>query len=271
MMGLPESGKTTYLAALYHTLRAEEGIRTGMALRVQPKEREYFHEIETVWLSFAPMPRSRHSEPKDARLELTDTDAQEIDLSIPDVSGETFDALWERGSWLESVRSLAISAHGLLLFARADDVDFPELINVVTDNQDGKVLEAQAEAEKWHPEQAPTQTKLADLLESIWEVSPQLPVAIAASAWDAVAANGASPQRWLEINLPLLWQMLESNSESHPWRVFGISAQGGDVTDLDVRQKLALCKPPGSRVLVQDGEASHDLTIPLTWLLKTTH
>jgi hypothetical protein len=155
------------------------------------------------------------------------------------------------------------------VFARADDVDYPELINVTTDS-DLVARQAEADPKKWHPEQAPTQTKLADLLESIWEVSPRLPVGVGVSAWDAVATDGVSPQRWLEINLPLLWQMLESNGQNHPWRAFGISAQGGDVTDPKVCQALAVCKPPGSRVFVQEaGELSHDLTVPLTWLLAT--
>ncbi len=266
MMGLPESGKTTYLAALYHTLRADPEIATKMRLREVPAERQYFHEIEEVWLRFEPMPRSQHREPAHAGLAVLDQGNQEINLEIPDVSGETFDALWEGGVWLESLRSLAGSAAGLLLFARADRVDYPELITVEDpDRPSAETVVAKA----WEPGDAPTQAKLADLIETVWDVSPHIRVAVAASAWDRVAAEGLAPEQWLELNLPLLWQMLESNREDHPWRTFGVSAQGGDLEDPKARLALAKCDPPGSRVLVRDGGDSHDLTLPLSWLLGT--
>jgi hypothetical protein len=266
MMGLPESGKTTYLAALYHTLRADPAVTTKMRLRAAPAERQYFHEIEEVWLRFEPMPRSQHREPAHAGLALLDAADHEIDLEIPDVSGETFDALWEGGVWLESLRSLASSAAGLLLFIRADRVDYPELITV--EDPDRPSPDA-AVPKGWEPGDAPTQTKLADLLETIWEVSPGIRVAVAVSAWDRVVAEGLDPEQWLELNLPLLWQMLESNREDHGWLTFGISAQGGDLEDEEARLALAKCDPPASRVLVRDGEDSHDLTLPVSWLIGT--
>ncbi|HST32933.1 MAG TPA: hypothetical protein VLJ80_05370 [Solirubrobacteraceae bacterium] len=264
MVGLPESGKTTYLAALYHTLRSVTGEQTSMRLRQAPAERQYFHEIEEIWLRFEPMPRSQHREPAKAGLELLDPSGEEIDLEIPDVSGETFDALWESGVWVESLRALASSAVGVLLFTRADRVDYPELITV----EDPDQPESEGVAPRaWEPSDAPTQTKLVDLLETVWSVGENLRVAVAVSAWDRVAAEGLAPDQWLELNLPLLWQMLQTNGDAHPWRAFGVSAQGGDLEDPEARLALAKCDPPGSRVMVRDGDDSHDLTRPLSWLL----
>jgi hypothetical protein len=283
MMGLPGSGKTTYLAALYNLLRAPEPTLapTSLLLRSPPVERDYFHDIERAWLNFELMLHSKHIEPKETKLELKEGD-KEIDVELPDVSGEQFDALWEHGAWNDRVLEFASEARGLLLFVRADAVKYPALLEPpsadglaksISDNfppvepTPDQELELEA-LRKRVAEEAPTQTKLADLLEGVWAEMPVGPVAVIISAWDTVSEMGLSPKTWLEVNLPLLWQMLMSNSDQRAWRAFGVSAQGGDVSVPETRDELARRDPPASRVLVVDEFESSDLTVPLKWLLE---
>src|SRR4051794_9240898 len=93
MMGLPESGKTTYLAAIYHTLNAAGDGELG--LREPPEEREYLLGIERQWLALEPIGHSAHVGPKRVELPIRDPSGQALDLEIPDVNGEEYQDAWE--------------------------------------------------------------------------------------------------------------------------------------------------------------------------------
>ena len=75
------------------------------------------------------------------------------------------------------------------------------------------------------------------------------------------------PKLWLENELPLLNQFLESNRDLLEFKIFGISAQGGDY-DGD-KDKLQEEIHPSKRIIVQKetGEISSDISLPIKWLL----
>jgi Double-GTPase 1 len=261
MAGLPESGKSTYLGALYYLLRAAADPR--LRLLRPPAERDYLQELENNWLRFNAFERSRHPAPKQVDLELGGQGREASELSIPDVTGESYNLLWEDGVWSAPLLDLARSADGLLLFIRADNLKSPELIDVA-----GPPLLA-SEPVDWHPSLSPTQAKLCDLLESIGvQRGGRLPsVAVLISAWDEAADLGLSPARWLELQAPLLWQRLHALQDEVPFAVFGISAQGGDVRRPEVRERLAKERDPLRRLL--HGSGADGLIDPLLWLLDS--
>ncbi len=53
-------------------------------------------------------------------------------------------------------------------------------------------------------------------------------IAIVLSAWDKVEEEGQSPERFVGERLPLLKQYLDSGADGWQWKVYGVSAQGGD-------------------------------------------
>ena len=55
MMGLPGSGKSTFLAALWHQLESTEIPTAFIAERLQP-DREYLNKIREKWLEFEEIP-----------------------------------------------------------------------------------------------------------------------------------------------------------------------------------------------------------------------
>ncbi|HVC07993.1 MAG TPA: hypothetical protein VND98_10470 [Solirubrobacterales bacterium] len=265
MVGLSGSGKTTYLAALYELVRAEPPLPGALRLVEEPAQRDYFHRIAQNWLKLERMLHTQPGDPRTASLQLMTADQRSFQLDIPDISGEDFNHAWEGDPWPDAVKEVAADADAVLIFARRDEVKRPLFLppDDAEPPPEGK--------EKWSAEDAPTQTKLADLLESLDAmVTGALPMALIASAWDMGGdEEEIRPDQWLKLRLPLLWQMLESRKEARPYRVYGVSAQGGDVENEKERARLAEIEPAYLRVDVRSGEeSSSDISAPISWLFE---
>jgi hypothetical protein len=258
MVGLPESGKSTYLGALYHALGrpGDDGLRLARA----PEDREYLLELERRWLALTPLERSRHHGAKDVQIPILTADGAELVLAIPDVVGEDYLDAWLHGGWREGLLDWLNRANGILLFVRADNVQEATLISVdtVTDSPNKK-------SDRWDPNTTPTQAMLCDLLEQIAEARAGTlpPIAVVVAAWDEAAQVNLPPPAWLNWRTPLLDQRLRANEAEVPFKVFGVSAQGGNLHDEAVRQSLA--SHIEDRPLPKNGSP---LTAPLKWLLE---
>jgi hypothetical protein len=267
LAGLPGSGKTTYLAALWHQVRTQTG-STRFTLQSEPDPRDYFYDIERQWLGLKKLERSVFAEPRAAQLPLLNREKEAIELDIPDIPGETYRHLWETGTLSPSVQDIAQSADGIILFLRADALVRVTLVeDEMTERDTDK--DATVEVNPWTRAIAPTQAKLCDLLETLESIRQRLPrIAVAISAWDKAIDTDLEPDAWLEINTPLLWQFLASRGDAVAFEIFGVSAQGGDVDDPTIRENLAAIDPPGERVTVwSDAGITKDIAEPLEWLL----
>ena len=118
------------------------------------------------------------------------------------------------------------------------------------------------EPRKWQPKMGVTQAKLCDLVEQIVELRHGTlpPVAVVISAWDTVREE-LTPEEWLPWRLPLLAQWLNATDVRCEHKLFGISAQGGDLGDHVVRAQLAKASRIGRPGGVQR------LMAPVQWLL----
>lgn len=269
MAGVSSSGKTTFLAALYEFVRA--AVPGAVRLREEPEDREYFFEISQAWLRFQELGHSNIAAPRNTVMPLVTPEGREFDLRIPDIVGESFGDAWEGKDWPADVIQIGQESDGLLLFAHGDRVEPPIKLPPAEDPPPDP--SSDAGAPPWDASKAPTQTILADLLEGFRDISVDPPpTAVVVSAWDRVLGKTEmTPSTWLRTGLPLLWQMLEGRREAFPYEVFGISAQGGDVTNDEQRAKLTDVKPQYKRILVQQGDqASHDIAAPISWLLAHT-
>jgi Double-GTPase 1 len=120
IIGLPASGKTTFLAALWHLVEAEE---TSCRLRLARWEGdlEYLNSIAEAWRSFVPVPRTSQIGDKDVTIHLVDRETGVQGAAFfPDLAGESFDTQVEtrrcRPGFLENVAK----GGGVLLFISAD-------------------------------------------------------------------------------------------------------------------------------------------------------
>src|SRR5438874_5698242 len=122
MMGLPGSGKTTFLAALWHQLESAEIPTAFIADELQP-DREYLNRIRDKWLEFEEIPRTPIGIERSALLHLRHVRTEaKFDLSIPDVAGETFASQWFDRRIPQSYVEQLETSFGLLLFVHCQQV-----------------------------------------------------------------------------------------------------------------------------------------------------
>jgi hypothetical protein len=268
LLGLKGSGKTSYLAALWHLIEARELPASLVAAELQPN-REYLNRIRDSWLRFQQVGRTSLRLQEEFTLILKEmSTTKTINITLPDLSGESLRFQWALKKATKRYVEFAKQASGLLLFIHPDSVKRMPLIEAAKEEASSKPTGEQAVVQ-WSAELSPTQVQLVELLQIAYYL--RIPnevqrVSIIISAWDQIT-NAITPRSWLEKRLPLLFQFLRANEDRNPYQVYGVSALGGDLQqDLDKLRGLAL---PTARIrLVDDSSAEgHDLTIPLRFLL----
>lgn len=261
-IGLPSTGKTTFLAALWHVLESRE-IDGALQQRGLQADREYLNKIRDAWIAFEQVPRTE-TPVGGVAFDLADPIGGAVGrVEFPDLPGESFRTQWTDRYWSEEFDQRVRAATGFLLFV-AHTLRDSRLI-VEADNR----LPASALADAastppaevaWNAKDSPTQAQVVELLQFIADTREQgtpIPLAVIISAWDLAERFSAydssvapAPANWIEGRMPLLWQYLRANDERFRWRAYGISAQGGDLNEQHEVNRM------------------HDPTRPLRWLLE---
>lgn len=285
--GLPSSGKTTYLAALWHLVQSQE-IETQLTLQsLSYGDYEYLNAIRGRWLRGQKQIRTVGEAPR-IGLDLRSRTGQEVSLLFLDHSGETFDQLWETRSCTADVAEHLQQRSGVLLFIRSQGLKEPVPLSEILELEramkealpDGTdPLEEQTISEtKWKAEDSPDQVKVVDLLQSLsndFRMQRRDRLAIVVSAWDLVAEY-ESAEHFIRERMPLLAQYLISSTANFEIRHFAVSAQGGEYLEEDPKGEypdalaalLALDAPSKRIRLVHDSTEEHDLTVPVAWLMS---
>jgi hypothetical protein len=271
MLGLQGSGKTSFLAALWHLIESNELPSSLTAPALQPN-REYLNRIRDSWLRFQEVGRTPLRTEELISLVLRDTQTHNaIDISLPDWSGESLRLQWAVRKARRSYADRAHGATGVVLFIHPNTVKRTTRIDLESAARSSVSTSSLDEKSKeWSSELTSTQIELVELLQFVtWlrEAPQPLRIVVVVSAWDLVRTPVA-PSSWLELRLPVLHQFLTSNGSAMPFQVFGVSALGGDLKD-DI-STLQEKNTPSSRVrVVNDAlNETHDLTLPLRFLLN---
>ncbi|GLS13428.1 TRAFAC clade GTPase domain-containing protein [Hydrogenophaga electricum] len=300
-IGLPESGKTTFLAALWHLLTNKKVLARLSLEKLTAEEATYLRAIATRWAQAKKQERTFHSGNKTVKLSLKSDRGAVFDLTFPDIAGEAFSQMWEMRECATSVAD-ALRATGVLLFIHvdkikppgwiADDTALAESLGHADANAHADAVadaptkalanspdEGQAdEIVQWKPESSPTQVQLVDMLRCLqmqpFDIGPRK-LAVVLSAWDKVENDDVSPELFLELHLPLLHQYLTHGlSDGWTHRTFGVSAQGAEYDDSNgapspEADRMRDMEVPSQRIkVVVEGSTSHDLTEPVNWLLE---
>lgn len=271
ILGLPRSGKTTFLAALWHLIDAGE-VATQLVLEKLVGDHAHLNSIVDAWRKCTEVPRtSMAGETTVSIFARTAAGDKAIVLEFPDLSGESFKEQFRTRSCSPAYVEGYERDGGVLLFVNADrPSDGMSLLDIPADGASevaGAVLEAEMET-PWSADMVPEQVQLVELLQFL--ISPPFMrrrrrLALVVSAWDTVGGPKPTPDEWLGRELPLLHQFLRSNAAFFETRVYGVSAQGGDVKG-DQRADLLKLLPSERIECVGDGVVPHDLTAPLLWL-----
>lgn len=266
MIGLPEAGKTTFLAAFWNVVESSD---CKLSLYKLPAQSEYISAISKKWVNCEPLERTVTGTEKTVELTLTGLDTNELfNLVLPDLSGERFEAHFTERQWDSDYEDLIADSHGILLFVNPNKVEDPILISqaAAAGGKDMLMGGKESEAIDWDSSLAPTQVKLVDILQFHANncIKPIHKIAVIISAWDSIVTNEKTPREWMQERLPLLHQFLKANNNIS-YKVFGVSAQGGDIE----KNKKALLKitNPIERIIVKDENiVGSDLSSPLTWV-----
>lgn len=282
-IGLPFSGKSSFIGAFWHTLKANNE-NSNYTIQTQPSDREYLNQLETNFLNCTPPERTKVGFEQQINLTMIDRSTnQAINFIFPDLSGETYEGQFEYRKLGNEYLAQLKETNSLILFINPDKLRIPNLItdansilselgldgsenNLETENKTLPIEEI-----KWTPRMAQTQVILVDLLQMI---SPYLQksckLGIVISAWDVIKQDTQPiiPADWLKNKLPLLHQFLQSNTKEFTTQFFGVSAQGGKYSPESIKE-LQIHFNPIDRIKVQlDSDVSNDITIPLRWLFN---
>lgn len=273
-IGLPGSGKTTFLAALWHVLN-DGSSATSLRLTKPSNDRIYLNQITKEWRECSQVPRTNLQTEQVVVLHLDGEGFGAFDLSIPDLAGEAFKQQLTDRRMSRHHDALVQDATGVMLFLHPDVQKGTQLTLARrleaelpgAHEEDAPTASASAD-NAWSPELLPTQVQLVELLQFLLErTERKLRVAIVVSAWDLVDHLGA-PHEFLGRALPLFHQFLEASGDLFEHSVFGVSAQGGDITVEAEKQALLELDDALKRIKVRLGQqTSQDITKPIAWLL----
>lgn len=276
IVGLPESGKTTFLAALWHVVNAAE-IDTALRFGALGQgDRSYLNTITKQWRSARKQERTIVGGPRNVTMHFKDRNNRDVRVIFPDLPGEDFVRIWEARECSETL-SNSLEQSAVLMFVHADTIRAPGWVADEVDQSQSLGLPVpEGDPSPWKPADAPTQVQLVDLLQliraQVGERSKRRLVVVL-SAWDKVANEASDPASYLAEKLPLLSQYLHGNGDNWDWRVYGISAQGGDYDKdgsgaaLAEAEHLRNLDQASKRIGVTHGSTvHHDLTEPLAWL-----
>jgi GTPase SAR1 family protein len=295
VIGLPEAGKTTYLAAFWHLLLSEEVADALQMADLQPS-REHLNNITALWRQWKKIGRTTLPKERVVTINLKiPGSVDDYELAVPDASGEAFSRIFETRRCSADYEALASEAEAAMLFIHPSQAIPPQTIDIKVDAladlidaafdgeeglnapQNGAATIAeptkqdegtQPELLKFAPKYATYQSKLVDLLQisrSFRGSKPQK-LAVVISAWDLCVVEGFTPEEWLKKNLPLLHQYLNSNDDVCPFEIYGISAQGAELKEPG---ELVNAIRASERIkVVHKGEESKDLTLPIRYVLS---
>jgi hypothetical protein len=234
LIGLPHTGKTSFLAALWYMV-GQSSIDCAFELDHLDGESEYLNKIRDAWLGYKPVPRNKAESEKIASMWLRErATSGEVRLGFPDLSGESFRMQWTQRQMALSYEGYLREATGGILFVHPETINKPQQIATVQaalDAMGGPDVwqKSESETKTWDSEKAPTQVQLVDLLQFMVSRSyfrAPFPLAVVVSAWDRVP-SGRRPSVWISSELPLIKQYLDSNDDLFDAAYYGLSAQGG--------------------------------------------
>lgn len=277
IIGLPESGKTTLLAAIWHMVR-EAGSVTALKFDgLSQGNYEHVSALAKRWRAGKRQQRTQTSGMKVVSMRLRTAEGRSVEVSFPDMPGEDFSGMWEKRE-VDQAMVGTLEAKAIVLIVNGDTIKFPAwIVEQMAIAKGAGIDPAEVDLVDWSPHLAPTQVQVVELLQFLMTgdlfVGPRR-LAVLISAWDEVEGDGLDPEEVLSTKLPLLDQYLRNGRDPWTWRVWGVSAQGGVYEDQDKGEQLEATAAlrdldrPSDRIKVVEGKTvSTDITLPLEWLI----
>lgn len=117
IIGLPATGKTTYIAALWYLMMSHSQYCSLEIDSLEEGNQEYLNELSNKWASYGDLGRTIFADVGDVIMNLKFVNSNsELRLNIPDYYGEIFDEHFRDREWSLDYKELMDSTDGILLF-----------------------------------------------------------------------------------------------------------------------------------------------------------
>lgn len=259
--GLPNAGKTTYIAALNGLIR-KTGATTLTSNGVS-KEQNYLNGCTGNWLCYTKVDHSTSEAPHFIDFPLKDTNSDAtLTLELPDVKGKLFEDIIGN-DFDEELEKYCQGADGLLFFI--NEVDD---IVLKSDVQEAVGKEKQAVDKK--EEVVVGAAEMTDMARNILVLKylrntiGDVPLVVGVSSWDEEETLFNTIDDYFIKKVPALYNYIRSHFSEY--KLYGVSAQGTNYakgTD-GLEEKMESNK----RVYVFDTEKHYDITLPIAFLIK---
>lgn len=263
LAGLPDSGKSTYIAALW-AVENDGNSDHLLSCDGYPSDSSYIDELRNNWMMLKEVRRTVFAEPQEIVLPMKSSRTKSIiNLSIPDFKGEFFQRIIENSSselkaWCE--KSSAV------LFMMNLGNSSPEMLQ----EQISETSTNNVELEKvvMTSNEIDLAIKNVLLLKYFYNIMGDCPIAICFSLWDKIDDEGGlNVENWVKENHPCIYNYVKYHFSNY--RYYGISAQGVDYSDLDGKSEDELVQKTKmkQRAYVYRDKVSYDITEPLDFLI----
>lgn len=261
IIGLPASGKTTFLGALGYSLLNNTNEENFFEIDIVD-ELDYLKNLANTWAQCKEMDRTTLNSYVNTRLQLQDKDNNKLEIYIPDQSGEKFEYI---------IKARSINSK---MYNEIENCDYIFLfINPSKISNDSLIMELKTEYRNASQEKVSAldnsimheQTQYVSILQDVYKLrKKRTKIKIIISAWDEYNTELA-PSELLKDKLPLFWQYIKANRDFFECEYWGISAQGGDLTNPEEKEKLQNMNNAMERIIVIDEnkKITHDISVLL--------
>ena len=165
-MGAPNAGKSTFLGALWNSVNQKE-IHTELTLKKMVGDSQYLYRLEQKWLEVERLERTVIGQEKEKLSVLLTNGVDDLEVEFPDLSGETFQNIYESREISFELWDKISKADAILYFINVEDIHSPEFISEISPElrQEGVKLK-----ERNPCEDDPTQVQIIDLLQMVLEI-----------------------------------------------------------------------------------------------------
>lgn len=245
IMGAPNAGKSTFLAALWNSINQKE-IHTELTLKKMVGDLQYLYRLEQKWLEVERLERTVIGQEKEKLSVLLTNSVDDLEVEFPDLSGETFQNIYESREMPFELKDKISNADAILYFINVEDIHSLEFISEISPEFRQEEIKPK---ERKPCEDDPTQVQIIDLLQIVLEIRKRRTnLGIIFSAWDLVNQPEQNDVRsFLANHMNMLWQYLESNKSVINTKVWGVSAIGGKIED---SEKLLDIEYPIKRIKI---------------------
>lgn len=268
MVGMPGSGKTTYLAMLSNMLvDCISTTKLYKKVNYMPEGYEYIEEYGRKLLQGKILNRTPSETYKEIRMLLYDRDGKQYVLDIPDLSGEVFRDLVKDRRIEKKLVNRIRETDCILFFINFQNMSIEKRIplhknrNDKNNNYDNNTEELMAM--DVDNQREANQSEVVELLQTLLELKQESSnIRFVLSAWDKVEeeSEGILPEKYVEKKFPLLYQFVKTNSKRLQGEYWGVSAQGGDFDDEADMKRIENEEYEAIMVVDPTGKRSNDLT-----------